>query len=1166
MANDMLDSLSIEIDDNIDSILRNLGRLQTAIRSTGNTARGAASGVVGSMNTIGDSASKAADGIGKVSEAAKDMGMTTDKSAKQTGESVEELKRKIDSVNKRQYSSAGAGVFAYLKKDSDVLKMKLDAARERLADLLNADEPNNRAIANSTAEVRRLTDAYVKAQKAEDEFSQGAENAGGKAKNSAIGISVFWNAMKHIGSISFKGIKGALYDLPKYFGGKLISNVRQAVSGIDQFFNSVKRIAFYRAIRTALKMITQGFTEGTKNLYEWSAAFNGSFAASMDKIATSTLYLKNSLGAMASPLIEAVAPAIDFVVNKFVDMFNVVNQVIAQITGKTSYTAAKKVAAQWQDASKSASGSAKKAADDIKRTILGFDEINKLNAQNVKTGGTGSDSGNATNASMMFEKRPIQSWISDMVNSGDYTQLGAKIAEKINNALGSINWDSIKSRAIGITDSITSLINGFIANIDPLVLGHSLAEVINTATTTIDRFWSGVKWDEAGKKLRKVIVKFFNDIDVETAADAFTGKFKSIITLVSNAIPQTQAEWNLIGTKISGFINRAILNIPWSAIGTFTGNLLVGALTTMRILAQQGTLTNIANGIKTAIETACSKITAADVQKWVSSVLKDVLNAVSVLMSIEIDLGGFKLNPLAAITLGVVAKGLLGQLVKNVFGAASGSLVAGAKGFAFACSIALIVDAGVRIGKIFNDVMNGNKIKISDITDVLGSALAGIGTALLFVNPVAGGIMIGLGVILKLHILDTIFENANKAFAQSVADNPDFNVPLPSWAVSAGRGLTNGNGEVGRFTDVTVNAVPGFGVSKKNNAIVLNQVKGIASSVAIHPNCKPGMILWDDKIKPNVIDTSTVNTINGEAGTGMISHLKTFAANVENTSTINTVNGKAGTGTTLSWDTFTAKVKDTMTKNTVNGVAGTGTTLSWDTFHAKVGNTTTTNTINGEAGSGMLSMWGSFYANVSDSSTDVRANLVKTWWGNPVSALGLDNLKTTVTVTTKIAGALASVVGRAIGGIFSGGSWHDIPQYAGGTTNAHGSLFMAGEAGPEVVGHVGGRTEVLNKSQLASSIYSAVQSAMAPAAANFAYAAQTLSQNNASTDYGDMYSIILDAVSNALSNDSDKREQTQLLRSINAKDTTVEVTTSAINKAQTRMNRRAGVTIAPVGT
>lgn len=59
------------------------------------------------------------------------------------------------------------------------------------------------------------------------------------------------------------------------------------------------------------------------------------------------------------------------------------------------------------------------------------------------------------------------------------------------------------------------------------------------------------------------------------------------------------------------------------------------------------------------------------------------------------------------------------------------------------------------------------------------------------------------------------------------------------------------------------------------------------------------------------------------------------------------------------------------------------------------------------------------------------------------------------------------VKGRALGGAYYGGSWHSIPQYAGGTLDA-GSLFVAGEAGAELVGNINGRSEVLNRSQLAS--------------------------------------------------------------------------------------------------
>lgn len=67
---------------------------------------------------------------------------------------------------------------------------------------------------------------------------------------------------------------------------------------------------------------------------------------------------------------------------------------------------------------------------------------------------------------------------------------------------------------------------------------------------------------------------------------------------------------------------------------------------------------------------------------------------------------------------------------------------------------------------------------------------------------------------------------------------------------------------------------------------------------------------------------------------------------------------------------------------------------------------------------------------------------------------------------------------RAEGGAFYKGQWHKISQFAGGGVPSYGSMFIAGERGAEMVGHINGRTEVLNESQLASVMYSAVSNAM----------------------------------------------------------------------------------------
>ena len=71
---------------------------------------------------------------------------------------------------------------------------------------------------------------------------------------------------------------------------------------------------------------------------------------------------------------------------------------------------------------------------------------------------------------------------------------------------------------------------------------------------------------------------------------------------------------------------------------------------------------------------------------------------------------------------------------------------------------------------------------------------------------------------------------------------------------------------------------------------------------------------------------------------------------------------------------------------------------------------------------------------------------------------------------------------KATGGIFAGGKWLPITAYANGGGPNAGELFMAREAGPEMVGTIGGHTAVMNNDQIVASVsagvYQAVVSAM----------------------------------------------------------------------------------------
>ena len=152
------------------------------------------------------------------------------------------------------------------------------------------------------------------------------------------------------------------------------SKFQNAATKAGQFLSSIKRISMYRAIRSAIRAITEGFTEGRKNLYYYSQAVGTDFAPSMDKAATAALYLKNSVGAATAPLTNYLVPMIDKAVDHIVELINKFNELTAVLTGAQTWTKALKYPVQWQDALDDTTKSAKK----LKSTMLGFDELNVI--------------------------------------------------------------------------------------------------------------------------------------------------------------------------------------------------------------------------------------------------------------------------------------------------------------------------------------------------------------------------------------------------------------------------------------------------------------------------------------------------------------------------------------------------------------------------------------------------------------------------------------------------------------------------------------------------------------------------------------------------------------------------------------------------------------------
>lgn len=132
-----------------------------------------------------------------------------------------------------------------------------------------------------------------------------------------------------------------------------------------------------------------------------------------------------------------------------------------------------------------------------------------------------------------------------------------------------------------------------------------------------------------------------------------------------------------------------------------------------------------------------------------------------------------------------------------------------------------------------------------------------------------------------------------------------------------------------------------------------------------------------------------------------------------------------------------------------------------------------------------------FKAKIADSSTPSKLwdSFSKTWANRKkVVSIGIGFVKNSLSnlwssVTSFFGGKSVNVgtkaTKKATGGVYTGGMWHNITQYAVGTENAPaGQLFIAREAGPELVGTLGGHTAVMNNNQIVASVSDGVARAV----------------------------------------------------------------------------------------
>lgn len=297
---------------------------------------------------------------------------------------------------------------------------------------------------------------------------------------------------------------------------------------------TVVSFAIFGAVMKVSQTISKAFTEGIQNMAKYSSEFNGK----MSEMASAAATLKNSIGALTAPIISALTPAIVTLCTWLTNAINAMNRFIAAISGKSTWTKAKKQQVDYAASLDKTAGSAKKAAG----ALAAFDDLNVLQKNDSGSGSGGSGSG----GSDLYEEVPTGKELSDKIqpfidylkklkvsikNGWDETWSNLDVSLQFDNIKSSI--ESIKNSFLNIfSDSEVSASADNFAMTFSRSLGSISASVVSIGATIAENLLGGISiyLESNSENIKNYIIDMFDiasDISVlaSQGADAFANVF-----------------------------------------------------------------------------------------------------------------------------------------------------------------------------------------------------------------------------------------------------------------------------------------------------------------------------------------------------------------------------------------------------------------------------------------------------------------------------------------------------------------------------------------------------------------------------------------------------------------------------------------------------------------
>lgn len=988
------------------------------------------------------------------------------------------------------------------RKDKDYKKLEasMEAARVKAGVLRESLEATPRyqstdgLQAQKLANLDRIGEAKDKLETLERKLEEVQQ------KNSVEGSQKLFKSMKSNAAKAFKtissGAKTAMNGLKKLgtIGANAFRKLRDHAKSTNKSTNGLassvtkmqkrmlglaKTVLVYQMMRTALR----GLRDYMGSMLKTNKQFMNSLSA-----------IKGNLQTAFYPIYQTIMPILNTFMGALVKVTGYLATFFNTLLGHNVKTSAGAIKDQ-ADATKNLADATKKA----NKELYSFDEINKQsdNSDSASSGGGGS--GITTDVADTADVSKMVEMIKQAWRDSDFTELGEIVGGKIKDGLDSIKWDQVQQTAVKIAACIATFINGAlsVSGLDTSV-GNTIGELINTGVLGLDTFLKTVNWAQVGTFIAGTlnsaiattswaglggticdgINAFFGTSTNFATHFDFSNLGASVGDLINGAI--TKIDWGtaLFGAKawgvgIANTINTAVSTTSWDAVGSTIGNSLSTIIATAHSFIKTVDVKAMAAGIATAINNALkttdfealgdtigtaignlagSIATFLKTVDW-SKVAKAVLDTLKgVFKGITEDSDNMK--AIGAIVATLIGAAIAKQAVANLFTSAATKIISAISGGLEGSTSWASLGSTV-MSKLSTNLTSKVSTLLND--QVFLAKFASIGTTIATcVGTAIAGFELGknLGSYLFPEDAD-YYDNFKWSDFFSKFNKEDAKGAWKEFITEITGGETKGHkAEI----DFSANEDSIRGVNKKvNDGLKTSDVAAGAGKVL-----DVGIQTTPDTAK---IASTRATIANGFTGKNQVSASIKSAVDTgsANTARQNIVKSFANVSTSIKINKATnlKKVKS----NIRSSMKKTNAPVS---IKPKDGT--------------IQSLRNQIEAGLQDLSATVKVG------GGGAVAQVVPNKKGPHGETVyQIPGQRpfyyynGQKVNCAKGGIYSNNRWLPVTRYATGGLPKSAEMFMAREAGPELVGRIGSRTAVVNNDQIVASVSEGVYRAVVAA-------------------------------------------------------------------------------------